>query len=351
MKLLDYLKDKKYIIFIYVLCSLLTGTIIWLSESAPAAQSYGFYSICLSLFIFSLYLLIEFLIKKNHYDKIKKNSLYNDLDWVNSMPKPLSREEKIYYDLLLKLYGESNEMMTKYNNSFEENLEFVTMWVHEAKTPITAIKLIIQNSLDNPTEKDLYSIEDEVDKIEEFVQMTLCYVRSMDFEKDFLLQGVNLGSIVRNCISKEYSVISNKHIVLDTSDIDIKIDTDEKWLSFIVKQILDNAIKYSVEHGTVRVYLVQEEKKISLCIEDSGIGIKPEDLNRIFDKNYTGYNGRNAKNSTGIGLYLSKIFCEKLGYTLLVSSEYGRGTKFSIVMPKRNDYYISIINNQSSLIN
>ncbi|MCB2354701.1 sensor histidine kinase [Clostridium estertheticum] len=229
--------------------------------------------------------------------------------------------------------------MTEHNTKSIEDLEFMTMWVHEIKTPIAASKLIIENSVNSPSEKVLYSIEDEINKIEDFVQMTLFYSRSDDFAKDYAIHSTNLNTIVNDCIIREYSSITNKNLSLNMDNLDLQIDTDEKWLEFIIKQILDNAIKYSSINSVIKIYVQQTEKESVLYIEDSGIGIKAEDIARVFDKSFTGNNGRNFYTSTGIGLYLSQKFAKKLGYNITVSSEYGQGTKVSIHFPKCSDYF------------
>lgn len=240
---------------------------------------------------------------------------------------------------MIKLYKDANKKIEEHNIKSNEDIEFMTMWVHEIKTPIAASKLIIENSLNEPSEKVLYSIEDEIDKIEDFVQMTLFYSRSDDFAKDYMISSTSLDKIVNSCITKEYSSIISKNISLKMGSLDLQIDTDEKWLGFIIKQILDNAIKYSLVDSPIKIYAEQNEKETVLYIEDYGIGIKTEDINRIFDKSFTGNNRRKFYNSTGIGLYLSQKLAKRLGYTISVSSKYGHGTKAAIHFPKRNDYF------------
>lgn len=342
MRLSDYLWDKRSLILLYIITSMFSGGIIFMGESSPLIESYGLYTVFVSLFLFSIYLTVDFLAKRSHYNILKKNSLSEGIDWVNSIPSPVNSEERIYNDLFMKLYRDANKEIGEYNIKSAENIEFMTMWVHEIKTPIAASKLIIENSLNDPSEKTLYDIEDEINKIEDFVQMTLFYSRSNDFEKDYLINTVSLNRIVEGCITREYSSITNKHLSLNMDNLDLQIDTDEKWLGFIIKQILDNAIKYSPCGSKIKIYSRQIENESILYIEDSGIGIKNEDISRIFDKNFTGNNGRKFYNSTGIGLYLSQKLAEKLGYNISVSSEYGHGTKMAIHFPKKDDYLLKI---------
>lgn len=339
MKLFDYLWDKKFLILLYLTTSLFTGAVIYMGESTSLNESYGLYVLFVSLFLFSIYLTVDFILKRKHFNILKRNSLSEGIDWVNSIPSPMSAEQRIYHDLLIKLYKDANEKVAAHNTKKIENLEFMTMWVHEIKTPIAASKLIIENSVNAPSEKVLYSIEDEINKIEDFIQMTLFYLRSDDFAKDYLIHSTNLNTIINDCIIREYSSITNKNLSLNMDNFDLQIDTDEKWLGFIIKQILDNAIKYSSINSDIKIYAEQTEKESVLYIEDSGIGIKAEDINRVFDKSFTGNNGRKFYTSTGIGLYLSQKLARKLGYNISVSSEYGNGTKVSIHFPKWSDYF------------
>lgn len=339
MKLSQYLWDKKFLILLYIITSVFTGAVIYMSESVKLSESNGFYVVKVSLFLFAVYLAIDFIKKCRHYKRLKEISMGEGIDWVNSLPSPMNEEQRIYSSLLQKLYKDANAKISEDTSKNAEDLEFITLWVHEIKTPIAASKLIIENSLNNPTEKSLYSIEDEIDKIEDFVQMTLYYSRAKDFAKDYIINSVSLDKIVRDCIKREYSSLTNKKLKLNLDKLDAYIDTDEKWLGFIVKQILDNAIKYSGPGSAIKIYMEKNDKETILSIEDEGPGIKKEDISRIFDKNFTGYNGRRLYSSTGIGLYLSQKLAKKLGHFITVQSDFGKDTKVSIHFPKWNDYF------------
>lgn len=339
MKLSEYLSDKRYLILLYTVVSLFTGAVIYMGESSKLLESTGLYVVEVSFLLFVIYLAIDFMIKKRYYNKLRKNSLNEGLDWVNSLPEPLSAEQRIYTELLQKLYQDANSKLAEHNEKSMEDLEFITMWVHEIKTPIAASKLIIENSLNLPSEKALYSIEDEIDKIEDFVQMTLFYSRSGEFSKDYIINSVNLDKVVKGCMKREYSRITNRNLKLNIDKLNFQIETDEKWLEFIIKQIMDNAIKYSSSGGEIKIYMEHMDNESILSIEDTGVGIQQQDIRRIFDKNFTGNNGRKFYNSTGIGLYLSQKLARKLGYLITVTSRYGHGTKVSVHIPKWNDYY------------
>lgn len=339
MRLREYLTDRRYQILQYVVIILFIGTIMYLEEDSALGESNGLYVIEVSFVLFAIYLVIEYRMKKKHFEMIRKVSKTDSMDWVNSIPIPQNFEQRIYQEILYKLYQDANRKLDEYSLKNTEDIDFISMWVHEIKTPIAASKLIIENSLDHPSEKILYDIEDEVDRIEDFVQMTLFYSRANDFAKDYVLNSISLVKIVEECMKREYSSIIHKKLTLCLDQLDIMIDTDEKWLGFILKQLLDNAIKYSLPEKKIKIYTTQTEKEIVLNVEDEGTGIKKEDLSRIFEKNFTGTNGRKLYNSTGIGLYLSRRLAEKLGHNITVTSEYGCGTKFSVHFPKWNNYY------------
>ena len=261
------------------------------------------------------------------------------LDWVNSLPIAVSSEQRIYNELLQKQYQVINKKLSEHQTKSIENREFITMWVHEIKTPIAVSKLIIENSLDHPSEEVLYSIGDEIDKIEDFVQMTLFYSRTDDFAKDYIINSIELKKIVNECIKRVFSSITNKNLNLQLKNLDLQIDSDKKWLGFIIKQILDNAVKYSPSNGKISIYAESHQDERTLIIEDEGPGIKEEDIIRVFDKNFTGSNGRKYVTATGIGLYLSQKIARKLGHRITIASDSGKGTKLIIHFPHWNDFY------------
>ncbi|MBC3804218.1 sensor histidine kinase [Acetobacterium fimetarium] len=339
MRLRDYLFDKKFLIMLYLTMFGFAGVVISVGEAVPFGRSNGLYVIEVAVFLFFVYLSIDFLYQKSYYQKLKRLSETEGLDWVNSLPASASSQQRIYHELLQKQYREINKKLREYQSKSSEDTEFITMWVHEIKTPIAAAKLIIENSLNAPSEEVLYSIEDEIDKIEDFVQMTLFYSRADDFAKDYLISSTSLDKVVRECIKREYASITNKHLNLQLDQLDFQIDTDEKWLGFIIKQIVDNAVKYSYPNGKISIYAEQQEAETVLIIADQGPGIKAEDIRRVFDKHFTGNNGRKFEAETGFGLYLSQKIARKLGHHIAIASDYEKGTKVSVHFPVWNDYY------------
>ena len=205
--------------------------------------------------------------------------------------------------------------------------DYYTLWVHQIKTPIAAMRLLLQSE-DNENNREL---EAELFKIEQYVEMVLQFLRVDNEHTDYVIGRQNLEKIVRSSVRKYAKLFIIKNISVDVGNISAEVLSDEKWLSFVIEQIISNALKYT-EKGSISIFLENEE---TLVIEDSGIGIAKEDLPRVFEKGFTGYNGRTDKKSTGIGLYLCKKIMDKLGHKIEISSEVGKGTKVKLIFEKK----------------
>jgi Signal transduction histidine kinase len=337
MKISAYLWDRKALIILFVVCMIFTGTIIWLTEEKSLFESNGFYAILISLTFFAIYMIADYSRLNFHFRKLNTLFEKEGTDWIVSVPSPYITEQKIYTELLFKLKKDSDAKFAEYGQKNAEDIDFLETWVHEIKTPIAASRLIIENSLNAPTEKTLYSILDEIEKIEDMVQKTLCYSHLNDFSRDCRISRVNVQKVVNVCIQSEYSNITNKEIQLDIKNINFEVTSDAKWLQFIIKQLIDNAVKYSRAKGIIRIFSAADANVYTLIIRDFGIGIKKEDLRRVFEKGFTGYNGRKTYASTGVGLYLSQTLSSKLGHTITITSELGNGTEVSLHFPKYKD--------------
>ena len=206
--------------------------------------------------------------------------------------------------------------------------DYFTLWAHQIKTPIAAMRLLLQQ--DTEEIEQFYErrkeCEGELFKIEQYVEMVLQYLRLNSSVNDFVLQEYSLDDIIRQAIHKYAPMFIRKKLALHYNAVDVKVVTDEKWLVFVVEQILSNAIKYTAEGG-ISIYMEEG----MLVIKDTGIGILAEDLPRVFEKGYTGYNGRSDKKASGIGLYLCKQILQKLGHKVCVESEPGKGTQVKLV--------------------
>ena len=197
--------------------------------------------------------------------------------------------------------------------------EYYTMWVHQIKTPISALRLLLQ---EKNKEQDLAEEMDELFQIEQYVEMVLQYMRLDSESTDFVLRKIDLDSVIREAVHKYARLFIRRKIQLKYSAVQMEAVTDEKWICFVIGQILSNAIKYTPS-GSVVIY---REREGVLAIRDTGIGIRAEDLPRVFEKGYTGYNGHTDKCATGIGLYLCKRILERLSHRIWIESEEGKGT-------------------------
>ncbi len=332
MSLREYLRDRRNLIIFFMILMIFVAGVVFFDRSTRMLKSNVEYLVIVSLLMFIIYLAVDYSIIVCYISKIRKVPK-KGMDWIHSLPAPLSSEQKIYLDIINNLYENANIKIEKLNNSNNESVEFLTTWVHEIKTPIAASKLIIENNLNNDNEKILYGIEMEIEKVEDYIQRVLFYSRINDFSKDYRIDTIKIEQVVKESIKSEASWFINKDIKLEVENLDIEVNSDYKWLQFIIKQVLDNAIKYTAKGGIIKICAKVEEKEKILYIKDNGIGIKKEDIERVFEKSFTGFNGRVKQHSSGMGLYISQKLAGKLGHYIAIDSEYGKGVEVSIHFP------------------
>ena len=235
--------------------------------------------------------------------------------------------EALYRSMIAKMRQEKEEIIFEDQKRYTEMMDYYGMWAHQIKTPIAAMRILVQSGMDreeNEENQKLFrQLQMELFKTEQYVEMVLSYLKIGDIAKDMVLERCDLGKVVRQAVKKYSRLFILQKLSLEMGEIAEIVLTDEKWLSFVVEQILSNALKYT-KSGSVSIYLEQEGVRV---IKDTGIGISAEDLPRIMEKGYTGYNGRIDKRSTGIGLYLCKKVMDKLHHQLRIDSEDGKGTK------------------------
>jgi len=237
---------------------------------------------------------------------------------LDSLPKPASLTEADYQDVLWELYRERQQLERETAQRYTDLVEYYTLWAHQIKTPIAAMNLLLQEE-DVPQAKELQS---ELQRIEQYVEMVLCYLRLDSGESDYVIREYDLDGIVRQAVRKYANQFIRRRIRLVYEPLNCHVLTDEKWLLFVIEQVLTNALKYT-RAGTISITLEPEK---TLCIRDTGIGIAPEDLPRVFEKGFTGYNGRVQQRATGIGLYLCRRIMNKLGHGISVESRLREGT-------------------------
>ena len=273
--------------------------------------------------------------------KALSNALKRPVEEQAQLPEATDDVEILYHRLLENQSIARSESESSAAVRQSRMRDYYSMWVHQIKTPISAMKLLLeaereelgqlmcdeeQQAAFKELSDNLDSFEDELFRIEEYVSMALQYQRVSSTENDFVLEKISLDGVIRDTIKKYAKIMIRRHIGINYSGTKKQVYTDEKWLEFILEQILSNAIKYTPK-GFVTIETTEEKDRFFITIKDTGIGIKAEDLPRVFEKGYTGYNGHADKKATGIGLYLCKQMADKLGHTIRVESELGKGTK------------------------
>ena len=246
-----------------------------------------------------------------------------DRYYADDYPPADSLLEQKYQQFLTLISRDRERIRGRSEAAREEMTDYYTMWVHQIKTPIAAMRLLLQQQNGHETQE----LQEQLFKIEEYVNMVLQYLR-LDGGQDLVIQWCDLDRIVRQAVHKYAGMFIRKRLSLNYEPINRRILTDEKWLVFVVEQILSNAVKYT-RQGGITVFL-EETPEPTLVIRDTGIGIAPEDQPRIFEKGFTGYNGRSHQRSTGIGLYLCRRILTRLSHDIRVESEPGRGTAVRI---------------------
>ncbi len=333
MSFTAFFKDK-ILYFALLLFVIITSEILLLS--ADIILYIRIYIGLLPIILFFIALFVEYYNKNKYYSNLKNRLEELEEKYLISevIKKPEFSEGKILKEVLEETGKSMLENVNKYKRSGEDYKEYIELWIHEIKIPIATSKMIIENNKTKITQ----SINEELDKIENYIEQALYYARSNTVEKDYIIKKVNLKEIVNNSILKnKVSLIQNK-VNVNIHDIERYVYTDSKWCIFILNQIIQNSIKYSKkENRKLDIFSKEKKEKVVLYIKDNGIGIKKGEITKVFDKGFTGENGRIIeKKSTGIGLYLSKKLCEKIGVGLELNSEKGIGTEVRMIFPKNS---------------
>ncbi len=247
---------------------------------------------------------------------------HHPADLPDELPAAQSPQEQAYQALLLALHADRQKLKSDMNARYHDMTEYYTVWAHQIKTPIAAIRLALQNE-DPPLSRRLTG---EVGRVEQYVQMALTYLRLGSDSSDYVIRSCALDDIIRPAVRRFAGEFIQRKIQLNYQMLNYTVITDEKWLGFVVEQVLSNALKYTPQ-GSVSIYM---EPEGVLCIRDTGIGIAPEDLPRVFEKGYTGYNGRSHRKASGLGLYLCREILTRLGHSVSAESQVDHGTTIRI---------------------
>ena len=269
---------------------------------------------------------MDFINYRKSYKKLKflEKNIINDRE---DLPKSLDIRIDYYHKIIEKLYEELEKLTQENRQKNTDMVDYYSMWVHQIKTPIAAMNFLLDNE-----EVDQKNLQQELFKIERYVEMVLTYIRLDSTSSDYVITKINLDEVVKDSVKKYATIFINKKIKLNYVSHETKVISDKKWLGFAFEQILGNSVKYSSVGGEIAI----ETYENKLVIEDNGMGIKEEDLPRIFEKGFTGFNGRYEKKSSGLGLYLCKKTLDKLGHHIEISSKVGEGTRIEITFPKED---------------
>ncbi len=304
----------------------------------------NFIKIYIPISILGLYfiaILVEYFIKNRFYKNI--NNMLNELQdkylITEIIKEPNFSDGKVLKEILEQTNKSMIENVNKYKYLQEDYKEYIEMWIHEIKIPIATSKMIIENNKNETTKK----IDEELCKVENYIEQALYYARSNTVEKDYYIKKCKIKDVVNEVVRKNKTILIGEKTAIKIHDLDVNVNTDSKWIGFILNQIIQNSLKYRSikEKPEIEIYATKGKENVILHIKDNGMGIKEGEVTRVFEKGFTGTNGRMInKKSTGIGLYLCKKLCDKLGIAIELTSVENEGTEVRLVFP--NSSYIDI---------
>ncbi len=324
MKLfLKYLNGRRRVLTVMALFCLVFGVSFFLYRLPVKAV---IYPAVLCACIGTVFVIIDFLRVKHEHEKFARIKSLTDIT-KEVFPEICEIKDEDYREVINTISREYALYRTENNKKYYDMIDYYTVWAHQIKTPIASMRLHLQNE-DSPFArnllKDLYNIE-------RYVEMVLTFLRLNSDSTDYVFKEYDLDKIVKTSVKKFSREFIDRKLTLVYEPINITVLTDEKWLGFVIEQVLSNALKYTPS-GSITVSL-QPPKTLRIC--DTGIGIAPEDLPRIFENGYTGFNGRTDKSSSGIGLYLCRRICNNLGHGITATSTVDVGTTIDIDLSKR----------------
>ncbi len=310
-----YLTRRAWMGALLLACAGVFAAVLWLYDLPVEAVGYAS---LLCLLLTAVWVAVDF-VRYRRRTLALEEMLGRAALTLDRLPEPSDRQERAYQDLLLELDRDRRDLALQADRRRRETIDYYTMWVHQIKTPIAAMRLLLR---DEPLDRELGA---ELFRIERYVELVLSYLRLGGDASDYVICRQSLDPILKRAARKYATLFIRGRVSLDLRDTGLEVLTDGKWLQLAVEQLLSNAVKYA-PGGKVSVYARGED----LVVEDNGAGIPTEDLPRIFEKGFTGGNGRLEGQSTGIGLYLCREICRRLGHTLSVESQPGRGSRFIV---------------------
>ena len=331
----QYLKNQLPVILINLLGMLALA--LFLIASGNSIQTVLFILV-VWLVVLASCLLFFYFSRKKYLDKLLDMTEQLEERYLlpEIMQEPERADEQVFYQIMKMAEKSMLERIGEVQRERKEYKEYIEQWIHEVKTPITAIKLICENNRCSFT-RELMA---ELENINRFTEQALYYARSEHTEKDYSVREINLSDVVHGAIADNKYLLRQNNVAVTVEDVEYSIYSDDKWLRFILDQLISNAVKYRADQPVLHFFAVKENDRIILSVEDNGIGIPQSDLPRIFEKGFTGQNGRTIHSSTGIGLYLCRRLCDKLGIGISASSE-RKGTAISLSF-RINDFVTGV---------
>ncbi len=311
MKLKNYLQEQQHLLWLTLGNLSVISVVLFLYHITLRAI---LYPALLCLCILVLYMVVDFYRKKAHLRQLQ--DAFSGVS--DSLPEPKSLLEVSYQTFLTELRQQQKELTLRQDMRYQDMIDYYTTWAHQIKTPIAAMRLKLDNE-DSPLSRQLNS---DLLRTQQYVEMVMVYLRLDAPTHDYILKSCSLDDLVRKSISTFASEFVSRGLALHYQPLEGTLITDEKWFCFVLEQLLSNALKYT-RSGSISITCRGQD---TLCITDTGIGIAPEDLPRIFQKGYTGFNGHADRQSSGLGLYLCKRVCDGLNIPIEAASELGKGT-------------------------
>ncbi|MEG1109043.1 MAG: sensor histidine kinase [Oscillospiraceae bacterium] len=324
--LLSYLKRHIKIILLFLIFGVIFAAVFSLYNLAVEAVLYALVLCALVGAVMFGFGFLRYRARHRRLLEILKNIELG----VSDLPEPCGGLEEDYQEILRMLWAQSLKIRSDAAGAQRDMTDYYTLWAHQIKTPIAAMRLLLSET-ENAENSLLLA---ELFKIEQYVEMVLQYVRLGSDSRDLLIKKLDLDEIIRGCLRKYARLFSLKKLEFSFEETGLLVLTDEKWLSFVIEQLFSNSLKYT-QSGKISIFA----EGTALVIEDTGIGIRAEDLPRVWEKGYTGSGGRADKKSTGIGLFLCKNVCKTLGHRLEISSRVGVGTRVKIFLDREETLY------------
>lgn len=332
MRFRTFCKDQ----FTFILLELVCVILIALFLLAFDIHKILILLVCyLIIVVFCIGLLVKYLKVKRYFTEVF--CIYQNLNektlLADIIEKPDFYEGQLFYDMLSTASKDMNDQIGSLKQQQKDYLEYIELWVHEIKTPITGMELYLNN---HKSERNR-ELQLPLDRIENYVEQVLYYARSSQLNQDFLIEKFELSILVKSVVQENSLMLIGANAQIKFENLSEEVYTDSKWLKYVLKQILENSVRYRKDSLYIEFKSSLEKDKLCLSIKDNGIGIKASDINQVFQKGYTGTQGRNFKKSTGMGLYISKKLCIKLGLNLTIASLNEDGTIVTIEFPYRKD--------------